>query len=255
MAALHRFLLSVRPAPLGSALKRVLGVRRRVVDTPAGRFFVDPASNFGYRVQAPGSYEPDLADAVRRILRPGDTFLDVGANEGFFSVIASKAVAPSGRVIAVEPQSRLQGVIARNLQENRSTNVEVIQQVIADRPGVASLSISPDMNTGSSGVFRTSKYRVPSEDVPQTTLGALLAQRQLASVRLLKMDIEGFEYEAVLGASEVFRAGQVEHFALELHPTVLARRGKSEAEIVGFLAECGYRPDPRFKAHVLRRGV
>jgi FkbM family methyltransferase len=225
------------------------------VETRAGRFYIDPVSNFGVSVRREGSYEPELSHAVRTVLREGDVFVDVGANEGFFSIIAAKVVGSTGRVVAVEPQSRLQEVLARNVRENGVLNVDVIQRAISDSPGVAMLSVSPDMNTGSSGLFTTTRYKVPTQDVLQTTLDGLFKLLSLRSVRLMKMDIEGFEYEAILGSREVFRRGIVEYLALELHPTILRQRGKTEEDIVDFLAECGYRRDERFETLILRKKV
>jgi FkbM family methyltransferase len=253
MSQVDNALMRVRPASLASKLKRFLRIRRRVVQTSLGRFYIDPVSNFGIGVQRERSYEPELTYAVRTLLREGDIFIDVGANEGFFSIVASKAVGSAGRVIAIEPQSRLQEVLARNIRENGALNIDVLQRVISDAPGVATLSISPDMNTGSSGVFRTTRYAVPTQDVLQTTLEGLLKLLSLRTVRLMKMDIEGFEYEAILGSRQAFRSGVVEYFALELHPTILDRRGKSEKEIVEFLNECGYRRDERFETLILAK--
>ena len=253
MNEMNAALMRVRPASLGSALKRILRIRRYVVETQAGRFYIDPVSNFGVSVQHERSYEPELSMAVRTLLREGDTFVDIGANEGFFSIIASKAVGSTGRVIAIEPQSRLQEVLARNVRENGIMNVDVIQRAISDVHGVATLSVSPDMNTGSSGLFRTTRYEVPTQDVLQTTLDRLFRLLSLRSVRLMKMDIEGLEYEAILGSRDLFRSSAVEYLALELHPTILERRGRPEKDIAKFLNECGYRRDERFGTLVLVR--
>jgi len=255
MKQVNETLMRVRPASLGSALKRLLRIRRQVVDTEAGRFYIDPASNFGIGVQQEGGYEPELTRAVRTLLREGDIFVDTGANEGFFSIVASKAVGSTGRVIAIEPQSRLQEVLVRNIRENSALNVDIIQRAISDTPGFATISLTPDMNTGSSGLFRATRYRVPTQDVLQTTLDGLFKFLSLRSVRLMKMDIEGFEYEAVLGSREVFLGTTLEYFALELHPTILARRGKPEKDIVDFLADCGYRRDERFETLILAKQI
>ena len=253
MNQVNSALLRVRPASLASTLKRMLQIRRRVVETQAGRFYIDPVSNFGVGVQREDSYEPGLSHAVRTLLREGDIFVDVGANEGFFSILASKVVGSTGRVIAIEPQSRLQGVLARNVRENDALNVEVIQRAISDAPGVATLSVSPDMNTGSSGLFKATRYKVPTQDVLQTTLDGLFKLLSLRSVGLMKMDIEGFEYEAVLGSRDVFRGGVIEYLALELHPMILDRRDRQAKDILDFLNDCGYRRDERFETLILAK--
>jgi FkbM family methyltransferase len=71
-----------------------------------------------------------MGAVLRRYLRPGAVFIDMGANEGYFSVLASGVVGPSGAVIAVEPQSRLQGVIQTNLDANACLNVRLVRCVV-----------------------------------------------------------------------------------------------------------------------------
>ncbi len=252
----HRkhWLLSIRPAFIGSALKRLLRVKRRVVETDNGIFFIDPASNFGNGVLESG-YEPEMTETLNSLLGEGDTFVDLGANEGYFSIIASKIVGNSGKVISIEPQSRLQSVIFRNMSENKAFNIDVFQRAISDHIGIASLSLLPDMNTGGSGLFCATKYSVPKENVPQVTLAHLLNQTCKDKIRLLKMDIEGFEYEAIFGSENYFINDIIENIALELHPTLLERRGKSAEEILHFLQKCGYVINKNFKTLVLSKKI
>ncbi len=240
MQLLYQILVRIRPSIVASLLKTLLRVRRRVVSTSEGRFFVDPVSNFGNTLVSGVSYEPGMLTTLKSILREGDTFVDVGANEGYFSIVASKLVGPTGRVISIEPQSRLQAVLFRNLAENSADNVRIVQSAIADVTGTATLSLAPDMNTGSSGIFRTTKYRNPTESVPVTTLRAMVDLLGLKTVRLMKMDIEGFEYEAILGSRSLFNQSVIENIALELHPQILERRKKSISDILDFLVSAGY---------------
>ena len=246
------WLLNIRPAFVGSTLKRLLRVKRSVVETDIGNFFIDPASNFGNGVLE-GGYEPEMTMTLNSLLMEGDTFVDLGANEGYFSIIASKIVGSTGKVISIEPQSRLQSVIFRNMYENKAFNIDVFQRAISDRIGIASLSLLPDMNTGGSGLFCVTKYNVPKENVPQVTLDHLLNQTCKGKIRLLKMDIEGFEYEAIFGSKNYFKNGFIENIALELHPSLLECRGKSSDEILNFLSDCGYIINKNFATLVLSR--
>lgn len=253
MDFIHAWLCTLRPAILASFLKKVLGIRRRVVSTADGKFYIDPASHTGQAILSREGNEPEMVAVLKALLREGDTFLDLGANEGFFTVIGSRIVGSLGKVISVEPQSRLQGVLARNLEENGARNVEVVQVVVSDTPGTATLHLSPDINTGGSGLLPGMKYPMPTESVPQTTLGELLRKRGVAKVRLMKLDVEGYEYEVVLGAGEVFRSGMIENLILELHTDLLKRRGKPQADILDRLAEWGYRQKPFHRCLVLSR--
>lgn len=253
MNTLYRLLLRMRPAVVASLLKRLLRIRRRVLETPDGRFFIDPASNFGYALLTQNRYEPELTHAVKTLLNEGDVFLDLGANEGYFSVLAAARVGRTGTVLCVEPQSRLQPVIFRNLSENNATRVRVFQCAVADADGFAKLSLPPDMNTGHGALFQKTRYRNPTEIVPQQTLNGFLAMLSIGPIRLMKIDVEGFEYEVVLGSRDVFEHGQIEHIALELHPTLLTRRGRNEQDILDFLAACGYERNTVYRNLILTR--
>lgn len=249
----QHWLLSVRPAFAASFLKKLLGIKRRVVETEHGRFFVDPASNLGNGIITQPAYEPQMLSALSSMLKEGDFYLDVGANEGYFSIIASKLVGDSGCVLSVEPQSRLQEIIYRNMELNSAFNIHVFQLAISDIVGTARISLLPDMNTGGSGLFATLKYKIPTQLVPQTTLSRFIDLLGVAKIRLMKLDIEGFEYEAILGSRDLFAGEVIENIALELHPSILAQRGKTGEDIVAFLEDCGYKQDTRYQTLIMSK--
>ena len=243
---LHESLLHVRPSPVAAALKKLLGIERRVVRLEAGVFEVDPVSHLGTQLLYRGEYEPELAAVMRHYLRPGGTFVDVGANEGYFSVLAARLLGPSGRVIAVEPQRRLRPVIERNLELNGLTNVTIHECAVSDADGEARLHLTPDTITGSSGLAQMTRYRVPTTTVHTVTLETLLADAGVEHVDLMKMDIEGFEHEAILGSPDVFRRGRIGTIALELHRSRITARGLDPDEIVRFVESYGYGRDADF---------
>lgn len=239
--ALGAALMRIRPAPLAAFLKAILWVRRIEHRTVEGTFWIDPASYVGATLLRTNAYEPALLATIKRRLRRGDTFVDVGANEGYFSVIAARTVAPGGRVLAIEPQRRVQSVIRRNLELNDCRNVTVIRAAISDCTGVAQLHLTPSMNNSGSSLMRPTRYALRRESVPLVTLEEVWCQAGLTRCALMKIDIEGWEYEAVLGSQSLFRNGLVDAIALELHPHLLASRGLDGGHIVHFLNECGYR--------------
>jgi FkbM family methyltransferase len=236
-----RWLMRVRPAPLASFLKSVVRVRRVEQPTPEGTFWLDPASQFGQALHQDGTYDPETLALLKQLLRPGDTFVDVGANEGYFSVVASRLVGPGGRVVAVEPQARLQPVLARNFQLNACAAATVVPVAISDAPGTRPLLISPDMNSGATGFARRTRYRLPTQATACLTLEQLCAQERLGAGVVMKMDIEGWEREALLGSPELLRSGRIRALVLELHPEHLRERGRSADEVTDFLATAGYR--------------
>jgi FkbM family methyltransferase len=236
-------LRNTRPAVLATWLKRLLRIKRQVVRADIGAFFVDPVSHLGNFLIRDGHYEPDMEDTLRKHIRPGGVFVDVGANEGYFSVLGGQLVGPGGRVVAVEPQARLAPVIAENTRLNGLTNVTVIATAVSNAEGTADLFLAPDTNTGASGLSQPNRYRVPAQPVRTTTLARLLADTGVGPIDLLKMDIEGIEYEAVFGSPDVFLNGRVRAFAMELHPSIIRSRGHDPQELVTFLHRHGYQED------------
>jgi FkbM family methyltransferase len=236
-------LRKTRPAALATRLKQLLNIKRTVVRTARGEFLVDPVSHLGNLLIREGEYEPEMTTTLQRYLPHGGVFADVGANEGYFSVLAGQIVGPTGRVIAVEPQGRLRPVIEENIRLNGLQNVALYETAVSDSEGVADLYLAPDLNTGSSGLARQNRYTVPTQSVRMTRLANVLSTAGVDKIDLMKMDIEGFEYEAIMGSKELFQDGRVRAFALELHPAVILGRGHDPETLVAFLRDRGYRED------------
>lgn len=239
---LGRWLLRIRPAFLAAWLKTLLRIRRFPHPTPHGTFWVDPASYQGLCVLDHGEYEPGMISVLRAQLQPGDTFVDLGANEGYFSVIASAIVGPAGRVLAIEPQGRLQPVLRENFRLNTCANVTLAQVAVSDHAGEATLHLTAGVNNSASGLHRATRYGLPTETVPTARLATVLDQHGVTHCRLLKMDVESWEYEAIFGSEDLFRSGRIRSLAVEIHPDILAARGLDPARISAFLASCGYQP-------------
>src|SRR5271166_4012338 len=147
---LSRLLLRVRPIELAGVLKGILRISYREVRVGTRSFWLDPASNFGSRLLGDGFYERDLSDTISRLLKPGDVFVDLGANEGYFSVLASDIVGESGHIYSIEPQARLWSVIIRNFMLNNQTNYTLIPYAIGVSEGFIDLILNPSLNTGAS---------------------------------------------------------------------------------------------------------
>jgi FkbM family methyltransferase len=242
--------MKVRPAPVASLIKRLLRIRRVEITTTEGRFWVDPASDPGISLASAGIYDPATLGAIRRLLGPGDTFIDLGANEGYFTVVASRLVGPKGRVLAVEPQLRLEPVLSRNLLLNGCANVTHIRAAVSDHRGMSVLHLTPDMNNAASGLAAPTRYRIATQPTPLITLADLLALAPPGPPPVLKMDIESFEHEAIHGSESVFREGAVRALILEIHVDMLRKRQLDIEAVPRLLRACGYEQLPRFSGLV-----
>ncbi len=241
MPFLHEVLLSIRPASLGSWLSGVLRVnKRRVVSVADGKFWVNPVSNFGYRISSTGHYEPDTRRAIENNLKPNNVFIDLGANEGYFSVVASRIIGSSGRIIAIEPQARLQEVIRRNCELNNLKNVTLVQSVVSSFDGTVELALTPDMNTGASGLYRRTRYPLPTQSAPCLTLSSLFRTHRITHCDLMKMDIEGAEYDLVMQAGDLLSSGAIKCIVMEVHDSIISSRTLQVEELYKRMDTYGY---------------
>jgi len=178
-----------------------------------------------------------MSALVKNLVRPGDTFVDVGANEGYFTVLASLA-AVEGRVFALEPQSRLRRVIEENLRLNGCCNTTVSGLALSNSAGSATLHLHAGTNNGSSGFFNRRSRGTGSERVPTTTLDDYFAEHGIKRVKMMKVDCEGAEKLLMEGGRKTLRSRCIEILAWEYHPGFLGQNDIPEMD--AYFRECGY---------------
>lgn len=233
---LYKLIFRTCPAKVALVLKKIVRVRRRLVLTKRNlSFWIDPVTQFGRQILDTGTYEPELCEFLSLVLRPSDVFLDIGANEGFFSVLGAKLV-DCGKVLSVEPQSRLIPILQKNIAANGLTNVQVLNTALGDREGCVTLFLSPDINSGSSSVRRL--RRGVSEKVKCMTLDRLAAQCFLKKIRLVKLDCEGAEYDILKGARKLLDNHRIDFLIVDYHENIVGR--DTVAGLDRFVRDAGY---------------
>jgi len=179
-----------------------------------------------------GTSEPAIQDLFAAHIAPGSVVWDIGANVGFFTLLAARLVG-TGRVIAFEPLPANVAAIERNLALNDVSNVEIAEVAIGDEIGTATLSVYP-----SSGLAkletpaRAEGTREPSGHV-DVSVSTLDAQLQLfPAPAFVKIDIEGAEEAALRGAATLLT---------EIKPTVVCELHGTRDNVVEILESYGYR--------------
>jgi len=140
-----------------------------------------------------GVWEPDVSRVIEQNLAPGDVFVDVGANIGYDTLLASSCVGPTGRVVSIEASPRTFALLQRNLAANRaSSNVRAVNAALSDRPGTLELY---EVNAANIGAATTLASRGGTlvASVEALPLEQILTPEERSRLRLIKMDVEGAE--------------------------------------------------------------
>jgi FkbM family methyltransferase len=181
-----------------------------------------------------------LPQVLRNFIRPGDAFIDVGANHGTFSMVASGLAGKAGRVIAIEPQPRLASLLRQALAQSPAP-FEVHQIACGDRSDEIEFFI-PRATSGAAGRF--APYSAISEHraikVAMRPLDEVIDARELPRRVFIKLDVEGSELSFLRGARQLITA-LAPVMLIEINPIAMRAAGTSMTTLVGALTELGYR--------------
>lgn len=228
----------VRAGPLRPLRHIGLEVARRwpfpVPITAGGRrCYVDLRSAIGRSLYMQGDFDPAVFVPIRAALRPGDVFVDVGANIGWYSLLAADIVGPAGRVHAFEIDRRALRCLRRTVAANPDLAIDVHAVAVGERDREACFSPAAEIGHG---------RLVPEptgERVPVRALDSFFAP-DAGRIAVIKIDVEGAELLVLQGAART-----IEHhrplIVCELLDEHLARLDGSATAILDLLTRAGYR--------------
>jgi len=216
------------PAPAPSLWKRallrgwpllhaVLPRRHRAHRFAGGRIYLDVAESPMMLARALGLYEIEKTEALRRFLRPGGVFVDVGGNKGDFALLAARLVGPAGKVFAFEPAPANCEWIERSIALNGYASIELFPIALGEREGEITLHLST-VSGHHSVVAGRSDDAGATVQVPVRTLDAVLAERGQPLVDVLKIDVEGADLSVLEGARRTLAANPDLVLLIDVHP-------------------------------------
>ena len=210
---------------------RVPGLERPLrlhVHGPADRYL-------SRRLRDEGIWEPFETSLVLAALHAGDVFVDVGANIGYYPVIAADRVGPGGAILAFEPDPDNFRLLQANLRLNACEHiVTAFQAGLADADGAGRLYLSED-NAGDHQIFATGAAR--RSLAVSLHQGADFLRHRLARLDLLKIDVQGAEYAVMAGLLPPLLAlPRLPRIIIELTPLSLRQAGSSGRALIELLA-------------------
>lgn len=181
-------------------------------------------------------FEPIKVDFLKRQVSPGDFFIDVGACEGFYTVLVSSLVGPNGMVYAFEPSMNNLDTLVVNCRLNGCKNVRISMDAMSNHTGNGMLYLSKkpglhslkeglrDRNEGTQPVILTTVDAFSRDHVPDRAVNGM------------KIDVEGMELEVLEGAHETLSSYYFSYLAVDIHPSL----GTDVHSVKALIQDCGF---------------
>ncbi len=183
------------------------------------------------KIMCKGYYEPWVSDFIKRSLKPGQVAIDIGANIGCHTLVMANCVGENGRVLAFEPNPKMLVRLDSNIRLNGFTQVETFAMALGEQTGRGSIFIPPesDHNQGVASMHRSNLGGRGEEVLTEVqSLDDVVGLQKLHRIDLIKMDVEGHEWQVLLGAKQTLK---------RFKPILLFEFSKQQWHGAGFSAE------------------
>ncbi len=197
--------------------------------------------NAQHRMIYLGCFSPHIASVVRSLVPEGGVFLDVGANIGYFSLLAHGLVGSRGRVLAVEPTPTTCEALRANIARNGFEGIELKPIAMGDENTTLRLYVPPASEHRNFNVTTQAAPGWTPVDVPCRRLGDALKEWNVERVDLMKIDVEGFEPKVFAGGEEALKAGVIRHLITEVNGYRLTQNGVTPRQYFDQIESLGFR--------------
>lgn len=232
---------TLRPYHFRGKLKLLGGIAPQGGERTARVFGYDVRLDLSEAIQRwiyLGAFEPQETAVVRRWLRAGMTFVDVGANVGYFTLLAASRVGRGGHVFSVEPSPYAYGKLAATVRTNGLSQVRTFQMGLSSAEGELPLYVAP-----ASHGFHSPSMGGGAETavtVPVRRLDDCLDEWGVETVDLMKLDVEGHESHVLEGAADSLASGRIRAVLVEFNDHWLRRQGSSPRALHDKLVRAGF---------------
>ena len=179
-------------------------------------------------------WEELTTEMFKKVVKEGDIVLDLGANIGFFTLLAARLVGKKGKVYAFEPEPVNYSLLIKNIEINGYDNVVPMQKAVSNAAGMVRLFLNNE-DTGAHTIRQCDDNKEFVE-VESVTLDEFFRDKK-HPIDVIKMDIEGAEVEAFLGMERIIRENENLKIFVEFYPTAIREIGDSPEEFVHKLLE------------------
>jgi FkbM family methyltransferase len=184
-------------------------------------------------------YEKGTARLFTELVKEGMNVVDMGANIGYYTLLAARRVGLKGKVYAFEPEPRNFKLLLENIRLNGYKNVVTVQKAVSNERGAATLFLSL-RGSGSHSLVSSRDYGKETIAIETVTLDEFFAAEGNPAVQVMKMDIEGWELEALDGMRQLIGLNSPLSMVVEFYPWGLVSRGMNPTALTDKLIELGF---------------
>jgi FkbM family methyltransferase len=188
----------------------------------------------GSFLRTKGEYEPQLTKQFIAALKEGDIVLDIGANVGYYTVLASKLVGKKGKVYAFEPSPQSLPLLKKNLAFNNCKNVIVVEKALGKNEDEHVAFYLDKANPGESRLAGHGQRETMK--IESTTLDNFVTKNNIKKIAVIKVDVEGREPWVFAGGKEVLTAANTKLF-FECNQNALAEVGYSVSQLLSMVTD------------------
>ena len=217
-----------------------------VADVQGKKMYLDLADRTHCeRIYTTGLWEDDVTIYFLGLLRSGMVVIDIGANVGYYTLLAADKVGPAGRVFAFEPEPSRYALLEKNVQANHFANITLSPKAVSNKTGTTQLYLSPAHDKTDARVFDTYDSHCGSKGLAsamvETTRLDDVFKEHNQRVDVIKMDIQGAEAAALEGMTETIRRQNELTLITEFWPGGVQACGFSPTEFLRTLVNHGFR--------------
>lgn len=224
---------------LGKLIYRIMGYG--VYSFDGIKMKLNPISLIDRKIITSKNHDPDVKNLIDKELNDGGVYIDIGANIGYFCLLA--ALKKNIEVVAFEPSPRERNRLYDNISLNNFNNVSVFPYALSDRTQKLKLGIARDWNPGlNSFVVDLGSERVDSVEVNCYSFDSIVTDEMLARTKLVKIDVEGYEMTVLNGMKKSMPKLQTAKFILEINSAFLQKAGGSVEMVYDFFSSYGFTP-------------
>ena len=185
------------------------------------------------------AFEVETTKLFETLIKPGTVVIDVGAHVGYYTLLAARAVGPTGKVFAFEPDESNYSLLIKNIEINGYTNVVAVKQAVSNYVGYSTLELSP-WHSGIHHIDYSGRKQSNSVQVETTTIDTFLGNHEIPGIGLVKIDVEGSEQRVLDGMSQLLENAGELNVILEYHPPLLERAGVDPREFIHALTTSNF---------------